>query len=158
VTAPDQSPLIAFMDGSDPVARNYLQLLCRWLLAERKGPDTDAERDAFLKNVLLENELPGDVPLKAREFKIPYTTPRIAFLIRIDQAEEIDCLEILQNLFPDRSTSFVLAMDEETIVALLDYPREDPGFIDRTAATILDTINAESLAKIRIALAWRLRR
>ncbi|NCA98857.1 MAG: PucR family transcriptional regulator, partial [Clostridia bacterium] len=87
-----------------------------------------------------------------REYKIQYTTPRLAFLVKIDQSEEVDCLEIVQNLFPDKRTSFVLAMDEETIVLLTDYLKEDAEFIDHTAATIMDTINAESLAKVRIGI------
>ena len=148
----DKAQLAAFIEGTDAVARNYLELMTRWILSELKEPNTKVEQDAFLKNVLLENELPGDVPLKAREFKIQYTTPRVAFLVRIDHAEEVDCLEILQNLFPDRRTSFVLAMDEETIVLLTDFLKEEPDFIDQTAATIMDTINAESLAKVRIGI------
>ncbi|MDD2533984.1 MAG: helix-turn-helix domain-containing protein [Eubacteriales bacterium] len=148
----DKNSLTAFIEGTDSVARNYLELLTRWILSELKEPNTDVEQEAFLKNVLLENELPGDVPLKAREYKIQYTMPRIAFLVRIDHAEEVDCLEIMQNLFPDRRSSFVLAMDEETIVLLTDFQKDDSDFIDRTAATILDTINAESMAKVRIGI------
>ena len=148
----DKPGLVAFIEGSDAIARNYLELLSHWILSEIKEPNTDVEREAFLKNVLLENELPGDVPLKAREYKIQYTTPRLAFLVRIDHTEEIDCLEILQNLFPDRKNNFVLAMDEETIVLLTEYSKDDPEFIDQTAATIMDTINAESLAKVRIGI------
>lgn len=148
----EKPDLITFIEGTDTIARSYLDLLSHWILSELREPDTDVERDAFLKNVLLENELPGDVPLKAREYKIQYTTPRLAFLVKIDQAEEVDCLEIVSNLFPDKRTSFVLAMDEETIVLLTDFPKEDLEFIDRTAATIMDTINAESLAKVRIGI------
>ncbi len=148
----DKVPMAVFIEGTDAVARNYLELMTRWILSEIKEPNTSVEQDAFLKNVLLENELPGDVPLKAREYKIQYTTPRVAFLVRIDHAEEVDCLEILQNLFPDRRTSFVLAMDEETLVLLTEFQKDEPEFIDQTAAVIMDTINAESMAKVRIGI------
>jgi len=43
-------------------------------------------------------------------------------------------------------------MDEETIVLLTEYPRDDSEFIDRTSAIIMDTINAETLAKVRIGI------
>ncbi len=148
----DKVGTLCFVDGIDAVARNYLELLTHWIAAALKQRNSDADCDAFLKNVLLENELPGDIPLKAREFKIPYSNQRLAYLIRIEQAEEIDCLEILQNLFPDRRTSFVLAMDEENIVLLTDYPREGPAQIDNMASLILDNLNAESMAKVRIGI------
>jgi carbohydrate diacid regulator len=143
---------VCFIEGTDSVARNYLDLLCHWIVAALKERNTDAEREAFLKNVLLENELPGDIPLKAREYKIPYTQARLAYLIRFEQADEVDCLEILQSLFPDRRNTAILAMDEETIVLLTEYPKDDPDQIDETASQILDNLNAESMAKVRIGI------
>ncbi len=144
--------LIGFIEGTDDVSRKYLELLCQWLLAALKERNTDAERETFLKNVLLENELPGDIPLKAREFKIPYSLSRLAYLVRIDQQEGVDCLELVQNLFPERKSSFVLAMDEETVVLLTEFPKDHPEQVDATAQSILDTLNAENLAQVRIGI------
>ena len=146
----DRLTTVCFIDGTDAVARNYLDLLCRWITAALKERNSDAEREAFLKNVLLENELPGDIPLKAREFKIPFTLARQAYLIRFEQAEEVDCVEILQSLFPDRRNNYILPMDEETIVLLAEYPRDNPALIDEMANQILDNLNAESMAKVHI--------
>lgn len=148
----DRLTTVCFIDGTDAVARNYLDLLCRWITAALKERNSDAEREAFLKNVLLENELPGDIPLKAREFKIPFTLARQAYLIRFEQAEELDCVEILQSLFPDRRNNYILPMDEETIVLLAEYPRDNPALIDETANQILDNLNAESMAKVHIGI------
>lgn len=143
---------ICFIEGTDSTSRNYLELLSHWITAALKERNSDAEREAFLKNVLLENELPGDIPLKAREFKIPYSVPRLAYLIRLEQAEEIDCLEIMQNLFPDRRANYVLAMDEETIVLLTEYPKDDSDQINNVANLILDNLNSESMAKVHIGI------
>ena len=92
------------------------------------------------------------LPFKVREFKIPYSCPRLAYLIRIEQAEVIDCIEILQNLFPDRKTSYILAMDEETIALLTDYPKDSPKQIDSVARLILYNLNTESMVKIYIGI------
>jgi carbohydrate diacid regulator len=143
---------ICFVEGADGIARNYVELISHWVSAALRERNSDAEREAFLKNVLLENELPGDIPLKAREFKIPYTTPRLVYLIRIEQADEVDCLEILQNLFSDRRSLYILPMDEESIVILTDFPKEDLERIDHLARLILDNLNAESMAKVHIGI------
>jgi carbohydrate diacid regulator len=143
---------VCFVDGTDSIARNYLELLGRWITAALRERNANIEREAFLKNVLLENELPGDIPLKAREFKIPYTASRLAYLIRIEQADEIDCLEILQNLFSDKKSYFFLPMDEETIVMLTDYPKDELDKINQVARQILDNLNAESMARVRIGI------
>ena len=148
----DRLTAICFIEGTDTVARNYLDLLCRWITAALKERNTEAERESFLKNVLLENELPGDIPLKAREFKIPFTLNRLAYLIRFEKADEIDCVEILENLFPDQRNNHILPMDEETIVLLAETPRGGPDAIDEIANQILDNLNAESMATIHIGI------
>jgi len=148
----EKANYICFIEGTDSTSRNYLELLSHWIGAALKERNSDAERESFLKNVLLENELPGDIPLKAREFKIPYSVPRLAYLIRIEQSEEVDSLEILTQLFPERRSNYILAMDEETIVLLMDYPKDDPSQIDVVANLILDNLNAESMTKVHIGI------
>ncbi len=152
LTLTGKHDILCFVQGADGVAQNYAELLSGWLKAAMRQRNTKAERESFLKNVLLENELPGDVPLKAREFKIPYSTPRLAYLIRIDREEELDGIEILQNMFPNRRSSYVLPMDEETIVLLTEYDPEEADQIDITASQIIDNLNAESMAKVRIGI------
>ncbi len=148
----ERKTVICFVDGTDVVARNYLDLLVRWIGAALKERNSEVERESFLKNVLLENELPGDIPLKAREFKIPYSLTRLAFLIRFEKAEELDCIEILENMFPDQRNNHILPMDEETIVLLAEIPRDQPKLINEMAHQILDNLNAESMATIHIGI------
>ena len=135
LTDQEKASLLCFVEGADSVAQNYAELLAGWLRSAMKQRNTKAERDNFLKNVLLENELPGDVPLKAREFKIPYSSPRLAYLIRIDREEELDGIEILQSMFPNRS-AYVLPMDEETIVLLAEHDPDDPDAINTMASRL----------------------
>ena len=152
LAATDRQGLIAFIEGTDPVSRTYLELLGNWIQAALKERNTDAERDSFLKNVLLENELPGDIPLKAREYRISFHAPRVVFMVRIDKGESIGCLEILQGLFPEGRREHVLAMDEETFVLVTEQEGERSEFSDRIASTILDNLNAESMTRVHIGV------
>ncbi|NLC83947.1 MAG: PucR family transcriptional regulator [Ruminococcaceae bacterium] len=152
LSEPDKPILISFIEGNDEVSQKYLELLSQWFLAALKERNTDAERETFLKNVLLENELPGDIPLKAREFKIPYSLTRLAYLIRIGREEGVDSLDLIQKLFPESKSSYVLAMDEETVVLLTEYPKDNPEQIDLTAQSILDRLIAESLTEVHIGI------
>lgn len=148
----DKTNYVCFIDGTDSVSRTYLELLVNWIYAELKERNTDAERESFLKKVLLENELPGDIPLKAREFKIPYAATRVAFIVKVDLSEGLDCIEIMQSMFPDRKVDHVFAMDEETIVLISEIGRDEKEKIDTIANTIKDNLNAESMTKTRIGI------
>lgn len=152
LAAADRQGLIAFIEGTDPTSRTYLELLGKWIEAALKERNTDAERESFLKNVLLENELPGDIPLKAREYRISFHAPRVVFLIRIEKGEAVGVLETLQGLFPEGRREQVLAMDEETFVLVAELDGDRGDFSDRTAGTILDNLNAESMTRVRIGV------
>lgn len=143
---------VCFVDGSDPVSGSYVDLISAWIQAELQDGKNEAERETLLKNILLENELPGDIPLKAREFHILYTAPRIAYLIRVEDGDSLDCMETLRSMFPNRRQDFLLPMDESSIVLLKRLEHERDEDIESYALQILDTINSESMSKVRIGI------
>ncbi|MBO4928577.1 MAG: helix-turn-helix domain-containing protein [Clostridiales bacterium] len=148
----DATQYIAFISGVDAVARTYLELVTQWIKAAMRERNTDVERETFIKNVLLENELPGDIPLKAREYKIPFATRRIVFIVRVSKNDGVECLEILQNLFPDTKTQMVVAMDEETIVLVMDLGENFDTYLTEVSKTILDNLNAESMIRAHVGI------
>jgi carbohydrate diacid regulator len=152
INVADQTQYIGFITGTDTYSRTYLELISQWIRAALRERNTDAERETFIKNILLENELPGDIPLKAREFKLAYAVPRIVFLIRVPQSESSSCMEILHNLFPEKKVNYLLAMDEETIVLMTEVSEDVDATIDTISKMIIDNLNTESMSKIYIGI------
>ncbi|NLJ71318.1 MAG: hypothetical protein GX328_07685 [Clostridiaceae bacterium] len=111
---------IAFIKGTDVVSANYLELLAGWIRSALKEKNTEEESEGFLKNVLLENELPGDIPLKAREYRIPYTHPRQALLINFKENFDLQVKSVLNTILESDSEHHILPMDEKNLVILLD--------------------------------------
>jgi carbohydrate diacid regulator len=140
-----RNSLICFVDGKDEQSQVYLELLKRWIESSYVDKDNVEEKETFIKNVLLENELPGDVPLKARDLKIAYPVPRQIYIVRVNPGKSADVLTVLEHLFPDWERDFVFPMDEENIVVMLEIHSGDKS---RTASEesslILDTINTEA--------------
>lgn len=149
----DETPeYVCFIEGTDHTSQMNLDLLSNWLVAAMRDGNKDSDRDALLKNILLENELPGDIPLKAREYRIPYAALRVVYLMRIKEENSMDCLEVLKNMFPNRKMDYVLAMDEENIVLVKEFYRDELGQVDTLADNIRDTLNAESLSSVYIGI------
>lgn len=146
------------IDGTDNQAHTYISLINRWLLAELEDEVHEADFNAFLKNILLENELPGDIPLKAREFKIAYAAKRCAFLVSIDESECQNVIDILRSLYPNRQQDFILPIDQENIVVLKDLQRDQDGnfsvdlTVDEVAETILSTLKTELMSSFHIGV------
>lgn len=148
----DVTMYVAFIIGTEPSDRTHVELVAQWVKTALKDRNTDSERSTFIKNILLENELPGDIPLKAREFKIPYTLNRIVLIVRISRADGPECLDILQNLFPDSKTMHTFAMDEETIVLVMEVEGEFDEFVTDRSQIIRDNLNAESMARVNVGI------
>lgn len=145
-----QDEYVCFIDGTDSVSQTYLELLVNWLTSAVRDGDHEAEKEAFLKNILLENELPGDIPLKSREYRIPYAALRVTFVIRVHEDDNMNCLEIMRELFPNRRIDYVLPMDEENVVLIKELHRDEMDTVDEIASSVLDTLNSESMAKVHI--------
>ncbi|HPX93305.1 MAG TPA: helix-turn-helix domain-containing protein [Bacillota bacterium] len=154
---PDETYLISFSEGVDAVAKGYAELLSRWISAEQCKEDDQAERaqelkQIFLKNVLFENELPGDIPLKAREFRIRYNERRVVMLVHFKSEEFKACLEVLTELAGDRAGDFILPMDEENIVLMTDATEERLEGLDDFLLTLTGTLQERAMADVAVGV------
>jgi carbohydrate diacid regulator len=73
---------------------------------------------AFLKNIISDNILPGDVYVRAKELHFVTDEPRAVLLVRQTNGPDIAATELLQRLFPDRQHDFVLNINENDIVVV----------------------------------------
>ncbi len=111
---------VAFIKGTDVVSANYLEFLAGWVGSALKEKNSEEESEGFLKNVLLENELPGDIPLKAREYRIPYSKTRQALLLNFKDNYDVQVKVALNNILGQDHDHHILPMDEKNLVIILD--------------------------------------
>ncbi|MGI6545009.1 MAG: PucR family transcriptional regulator [Fastidiosipilaceae bacterium] len=145
ISAVGNPDLVCYIDGTDQVSQTYLEFLCNWLMTALHDGTNESDKCALIKNILLENELPGDIPLKARDHHIPYAVTRTVFLVRVPEANGSAAQEILKDLFPNRRMDFVLAMDETNMVLLKELGEDPKAQIDGIADLV-----AESFAQAEI--------
>lgn len=143
---------VLFIDDAQTYAKTHLELVAQCIRTAMKDRNTDNERTTYIKNILLDNELPGDIPLKARDFKMPYSLDRVVFVVRVSRSDGPECLYILQNMFPETDAHNIFAMDEETIVMLMRVEGEFSQYVDEYSKTILDNLNAESMTRVKVGI------
>ena len=98
----------AFVDGDDDLSKKYADVIALSLANVKQFYDEKYDRGNFIKNVVLDNILPGDIYLKARELRFTSDSTRVVLLIRIPEHNDIALFDIVQNLFPDKSKDFVI--------------------------------------------------
>ena len=138
------SEYILFVSGNDEQAEKYAALLAVSLSSIKQYYDEKYDRGNFVKNIILDNILPGDIYLKARELHFNNDVSRVVLLIRVSTRTDISTFDVVQNLFPEKAKDFVININE-TDIALVKEVRAgiDPKDLEKLARSIVDTLGGE---------------
>ena len=136
----DNGEYTLFIDGEDDEADRILSLLCVSLGGFHNIYYDQFNKSLFMKNVILDNMLSGDIYPKARELNFAENTRRIAYLIKLAAPSEYSLIEIIQNMFPEKNKDFVFSIDENAVLIkeIGEINDKDDGF---------DASESESIAK-----------
>lgn len=92
----------------------------------------------------MDNILPGDIYLKARELRFNSEVTRVVLLIRIINQTDISAYDVIQNLFPDKSKDFVINISENDIALIKEIsPGIETKDLEKLARSIVDTLSGE---------------
>ncbi len=133
-----------FVDGADDIALKYVGVLAVAVSNIKQYYDEKYDRGNFIKNVMLDNILPGDIYIKVRELHFNNEATRAVLLIRITEPGEVSIFDVIQNLFPDKTKDFVVNINE-TDIALVKEVRSniESRDLEKLARSIADSLGSE---------------
>ncbi len=133
-----------FVEGNDEVAQKYATILAVSLNSIKQYHDEKFDRGNFIKNVILDNILPGDIYLKARELRFNSEISRVCMVIRVTSQSDASAYEVVQTLFPDKSKDFVININETDIALVKETGTEiESRDLEKLAGSIVDTLSSE---------------
>ena len=124
-----------FCSGDDETARSFCQMAFIALNDAKTFYEEKHDRGTFVKNIIMDNILPGDIYIRAKELHFATDAPRAVFLIRQVGHSDVATVDVLTGMFPDKMQDFVLSINE-TDVAVIKQ--------------ISGTVTAEDLEKIAV--------
>lgn len=133
-----------FVDGNDVLSENYASIIAVVFSNIKNYYDEKYDKNRFIKDVILDNILPGDIYIKARELYFDNEVARTVMVIRNVEISDISTYEIIQKIFPDRTKDFVISINENE-VALVKETRNDINRKDlqELAKSISETLASE---------------
>jgi len=144
---------IAFVEGTDDAAMSTASLLSVSLSNIKTLYDEKYDKTSFIKNIILDNILPGDIYIKAKELHFDSEIHRCVYLIKFQNKSDIRPYDIIQNLFPDKNKDYVISLGENDIVLIKEVKYAlDQRNLEATAKTIVDTVSSEFLMKVNIGI------
>ena len=142
-----------FIEGVDDNAAKYATIMAISLSNIKQYYDEKYDRNNFIKNVVLDNVLPGDIVIKARELHFNAEISRVVFLIRIVSANDISAYDVIQNLFPDKNKDFVFNITESDIVLVKEIKSSvDSKDLEKLARSISDTLSSEFYTRVNVGI------
>ncbi|MBR2100451.1 MAG: helix-turn-helix domain-containing protein [Eubacterium sp.] len=133
-----------FVEGTDEISRNYAGIIAVALDQIKKSNDEKFDRSNFVKNVILDNILPGDIYIKSRELHFNNDASRVVFLIRVTNSTDISVFDVIQNFFPDKSKDYIININETDIALVKEVrPNVESKDLEKLAQSICDTLATE---------------
>ncbi len=149
----NRSDYTVFVQGVDEEAQKFAGLLAISLSKVKQYYDEKYDRNNFVKNVILENILPGDIFVKARELHFNVDSTRVALLIRVTAQNDISAFDVVQNLFPDKQKDFVFTINESDVVLIKEIkPNTEPKDLEKLARSIVDTLGSEFYTRVVVGI------
>ena len=144
---------MVFVEGADKGADKYATILAISLQNIKSLYDEKFDKSSFIKNIIMDNILPGDIYAKSKELQFDGNESRAVFLVRFYAKTDLLPFDIIQNMFPDKSKDYVISTGEQDIVVVRELDNDVTSQdLEQLAQNISDTLSTEFYCKVGIGI------
>ncbi len=144
---------ITFVGKDDEDALKQAEVLAAYIGSIRQMHNDKYDKANFIKNILSDGILPGDVFLKSKELHLAYDTDRAVFALQYDEIRGVDVYDIISGIFPDNGKDFVIDLDNNMIAVVKEVKMGASATeLEKMARQLADTITAEAMVNIRLGI------
>ncbi len=140
----NQPEYLAFVAGTGETDAAFANLIAVSITNVKQYFDENYDRANFVKNVILENIMPGDIYIKARELHFNTEVSHVVLLVKIITKNDVSVFDVVGNLFPDKKKDFIINISE-TEIAIVKETKKNIEITDleKLARSIIDTLSSE---------------
>jgi len=142
-----------FCTGDDEQAKVCCNLAYISLNDAKVFYEEKHDRGTFVKNIIMDNILPGDIYIRAKELHFATEAPRAVFLVRQVGHSDVATVDVLSGMFPDKLQDFVISINE-TDIAVIKQLDEEPSSQEliKLAKSMEETLRTELFIKSVIGI------
>ena len=143
----------AFVKGNDQMARSLCIVMGVALNEAKSNYEEKYNKATFVKNIISDNILPGDVYARAKELRFVTDVPRAVLLVQQMDRTDVMVLDVVQRLFPDKQADFVFSISETDIVVIKELSgSESVEELEDLAKQSENAIHSELMVKVVIGI------
>ena len=142
-----------FAEGEDETARTLCVMAYVALNGAKTYYEEKHDKGTFVKNIITDNILPGDIYIRAKELHFVTDVQRAVFLIRQVGRADVAAVDVLSGMFTDKQQDFVLSINETDIALVRQIaPNTEKEELIKTAQSIEETLKTELYIKTVIGI------
>ena len=132
-----------FVFGDNEISKTVCAMATVALNAAKSYYEEKHDRGSFIKDIISDNIMLGDIYVRAKELRVTADVPRGVFVVRTLKKGESVPTDVIQSLFPDRQNDFVLSIGEGDVVLIRQMP-EGSGIkeLNKIASSIEEALRA----------------
>ena len=128
---------IVFAEGEDARARSLCIFAAIAANEAKVRYEENNDRTTFIKRVLSDNVLPGDIYVSSQELGFDSDVCRAALLIRRSSAQDLAVMSLLREMFPNTQNTFVISFSLSDVALITALPEGDD-----TTASLIEIANS----------------
>lgn len=143
-----------YVESDSELAIKYAQMLAATFSNIKLLYEEKYDAGNFLKNILSDSILPGDIYARSKELKLAYEVSRMVYLINLPVQDDGNVFEILTGMFPEKGKQFVIMLDEKSIAVITEMSDSDISAKKKetVVASIIDTVRSEAMINICVGI------
>ena len=143
----------AFCNGDDEQAQMCCKLAYIALNDAKNFYEEKHDRGTFVKNIIMDNILPSDIYMRAKELRFATDAPRAVFLVRQVGHSDVTAVDVLSAMFNDKLQDFVLSINE-TDVAVIKQIQAGASIeeLESMARSMEEKLKSELYIKVTIGI------
>ncbi len=142
-----------FCTGEDEMAKGFCAMAYVALNDAKSFYEEKHDRGTFVKNIIMDNILPGDIYIRAKELHFATDAPRAVFLVRQVGHSDVSTVDILSGIFPDKLQDFVISINESDVAIVKQItPATTAEDLEKIAQSVEDLLRNELFVKSVIGI------
>ena len=142
-----------FVEGEDAEAKALCAVATVALNGAKQNYEEKHDKNTFVKNIISDNILLGDIHVRAKELHFVSEAPRRVFLVRQPEPATPAMIDAIQAMFPDKQMDFVLSLSETDVAVVKQLTEGSEGKrLDKVAQQIEEGLAKELDLKVVVGI------
>ena len=141
-----------FVEGEDKMAEKLSAVIAVSLSNMKSLYDEKHDKNSLIKNILLDNVLPGEIYMKCKELHFNTDAERVVFLIKFRNKGDSAPLDTVLGVLLNKNKDSVISIGEQDIVVVKETSGTDVKKLEQLAESMVSTLESEFYTQVSIGI------